>query len=90
MESSVVTAGSQGNPLIFFGGLPVLDPIEPGYSVRVPARPVNAAGALEPVGDDTPYTDAQALVVVDESDRVDLDAMEHERQSRLARWQRQP
>jgi len=70
-------------------GFAVLDPIEPGYSVRAPAAPVLTAGAVEAVADDPGYTDLQAHVVVADSDRIDLDVMEHERQRRLRSWQRQ-
>jgi len=68
-------------------GLAVLDAIEPGYSVKIPARPALAAGADEAEADAAPYTNEQARIVVENSDRLDLDAMEHERQSRLSRWQ---
>jgi hypothetical protein len=70
-------------------GFAVLDPIEPGYSVRAPTLAVLTASADEAVRDDTPYSDAEARIVVDQSDRIDLDVMEHERQSRLSRWQDQ-
>ena len=73
-----------------FNPFTVLDPIEPGYSVRGPTSAVLPAGADEAVGDDAAYSDAEAHIVVDQSDRIDLDVMEHERQSRLSRWQRLP
>jgi len=66
-----------------FNPFTMLDPIEPGYSVRAPTAPVLPAGAVEAVTDDAPYSDLQAHVVIEDSDRIDLDVMEHERQRRL-------
>jgi hypothetical protein len=72
-----------------FNPFTMLDPIEPGYSVRAPTSAVLPASADEAVGDHVAYSDAQARIVVDQSDRIDLDVMEHERQRRLRSWQRQ-
>ncbi len=70
-------------------GFAVLDPIEPGYSVRAPTPADLAARTLEAIADSLAYTDEQAGVVVEDSDRIDPDVMEHTRQSRLRAWQEQ-
>ena len=74
----------------FEHGFAVLDPIEPGYSVRVPAAAMFAARAVEAVPDDTESLYAEEVVEGSDTYRPDADRMEHERQSRLRRWQAQP
>ena len=71
-------------------GLAVLDPIEPGHSVLVPAPPMIAARAVEAEPDDAENLYAQEAVESSDTYRPDADRMEHERQSRLMRWQAQP
>ena len=80
---------SEDRVAFFADGFAVLDPIEPGYSVRLPTASTLTARADETEPHALTYTNEQARVVVEDSDRIDPDVMEHTRQSRLQAWQEQ-
>lgn len=72
-----------------------LDTLTVGYSVKAGERPRGftrtdvTALALSSVADAAHDAHTQSLRVEAETDRLDLDVMEHHGQSRLRRWQEQ-
>jgi hypothetical protein len=80
----------RGDPFAVLRRRPVGSGIEAGERIRAANWPTVAAVADEAVADDAYGPDAEIGVVAPEADGQDAGSMEHERQSRLRRWQAPP
>jgi hypothetical protein len=90
MSAAVRASIERGDSLGYLSHGTMSGGIDTSGGVGVPLRSALTARTDEAVADDPHRPDLQLGVVESEPDGQNADAMEHERQSRLRRWQAQP
>lgn len=90
VAAAVRASIERGDSLGYLSHGPVGLCVDPREGVSPATLAALATGAEEAVADDTHGPDGQLGVVEADAVRFDVGRVEHERQSRLSRWQRLP
>lgn len=91
VSAAAIRSGvERGDPFAYVRNAPMGARVDPGERVGGPRFAPLTARADEAVPHDLHSPDAQLGVISANPDGLDVRSMEHERQSRLQRWQRLP